>query len=916
MDAGAYTDLLDQLDRRTVVVTAGQRLARHLAAEYAARQRACGRRAWERPAILPWAAWLEQLWQELSETGASPRLLLTPLQELALWERVIEEWDAHATLLAPGAAARLAQEAWQLAHAWGLLPLEDHAAEASDDVRVFSGWAARYQQECERHGWLDEAHLPDELLGAVRAGRVALPARLVLAGFDEFTPQQQRLLNALCAAGSRVVLSPPPAAAGGGGGQAVRVGFEDEAKELAAMAQWVRSRLSTEPQARIGVVVPELASRRAALIRALEEALVPQAVLPGQAGRERPFNISLGLALADYPLVHAALTILRLGEQARRDDRLDLLEVSALLRSPFLGAAETEYAARGMLDMRLRAAREPYLSLAQLIQDAERFSCPQLAERLRAWRTALDALPQRQMPGRWAAAFAALTHALGWPGERVLSSAEFQTLEAWRGELTALSALDVVLSEVDGETARRHLENSARSRLFQPQSGETAAVQVLGVLEAAGLTFDHLWVMGLHDEAWPPPPRPNPLLPLRRQRELKMPHSSSERELEVARRLTARLLAAGSEVVASYSLSEAERVRHASPLIAALPEVSLEALRIEAVVPYRQRIHAAAALETVHDWQAPPLDAGHITGGTAVIADQSACPFRAYARHRLGASVPEHPESGLASQSRGALVHAALEALWGELQTQARLLALDETACRELVARAAREALERLQRRRPYTLGGARLRALEQERLEALLLEWLELERARAPFAVAEVETRRRLRLGALELEARVDRVDVLENGTRLVIDYKTGTPRPAHWFGARPKEPQLPLYALYGLSDAPADAVAYARVKRGACAFHGLAHTTDGVPFGIVPLADSVYALEHPSWSALMQSWRATLERLAEEFRQGVAAADPRADEDCRDCEQKPLCRIHELNERRGRVALADYAVREPTDE
>ncbi len=888
----------EALNAGATLVTAGQRLARALRVEFNARMASSGQSAWPGADILPWQAWLERLWQELSETGAVDRILLTPLQELALWERIIEDWDAHGSLLAAGAAARTAQEAWQLAHAWRLAP--EAQSDASDDTRVFAAWAVRYRQECERHGWLDSARLSDELLRAVRAGHVPLPARLELAGFDELTPQQQQLLEVLNAAGCAVMPCAPVVAAG----RAVRVAFGIEAEEAAAMAQWVRSRLAANSAARIGVVVPELTPRRAAVVRALEDALAPAATLPGQAGRERPFNVSLGLPLADHPLVHAALAILRLGAQNRRDDRLDLLDAGALLRSPFLGAAQSEHAARAALDARLRESREPYLQLSHLIQSAGTASGPKLAEHLQTWRTALDALPRRQAPGRWAAAFAGLARALGWPGERGLSSGEFQALEAWREQLGSLSALDAVLPAVDYDTALHHLEGSTRHRLFQPQSAETA-VQVLGVLEAAGLTFDHLWVMGLHDEVWPPAPGPNPLLPVRRQRERNMPRSSPERELDVARRITTRLLAAGKETVASYSLSEADRVRHASPLIAELPEATPDALLTGAVAPYRRQIHAGAALEAIDDWQAPALAPGRVAGGTAVIADQSACPFRAYARHRLAASQPDHPESGLGPADRGSLAHAALESLWADLGTQARLLALDDAARRDAVTRAAQAALTRLQRRRPFTLA-ARFRALEQERLEALLHEWLELERQRAPFAVAGVEARRTLRVGTLELAARVDRVDVLENGERLVIDYKTGTPRLAHWFEARPQEPQLPLYALYGLADGRgAGAVAYARVKRGDCAFLGLARAA-GVPPGVTTLAESDYAEAYPSWAALEQNWRATLERLAGEFGQGHAAAVPRDDEVCRDCEQKPFCRIHELNERRGRWTLA----------
>ena len=57
----------------------------------------------------------------------------------------------------------------------------------------------------------------------------------------------------------------------------------------------------------------------------------------------------------------------------------------------------------------------------------------------------------------------------------------------------------------------------AAQTLFQPEAPDVP-IQVLGVLESAGLEFDHLWVMGLTDEAWPIPARPNPFIPVALQR--------------------------------------------------------------------------------------------------------------------------------------------------------------------------------------------------------------------------------------------------------------------------------------------------------------------------------------------------------------------------------------------------------------
>ena len=81
-----------------------------------------------------------------------------------------------------------------------------------------------------------------------------------------------------------------------------------------------------------------------------------------------------------------------------------------------------------------------------------------------------------------------------------------------------------------------------------------------------------MWIAGLHAGVWPEAPRPNPFLPLALQRAAGMPHSSPERELSYARRITARLLDSAPEVVCSYPLFSGEEKLWVSPLIEALPE--------------------------------------------------------------------------------------------------------------------------------------------------------------------------------------------------------------------------------------------------------------------------------------------------------------------------------------------------------
>src|SRR5437667_381832 len=182
--------------------------------------------------------------------------------------------------------------------------------------------------------------------------------------------------------------------------------------------------------------------------------------------------------------------------------------------------------------------------------------------------------------------------------------------------------------------------------LFQPETPDTP-IQVLGLLESAGVEFDHLWVTGLTDEAWPLKSSPNPFLPLAQQRKAGIPEASAETSLALDRRITDGWKQAAGEVVFSYFTKEEDRDVLPSPLIADLPEKAVE---IPAFSKLRDVIFASRKTETLQDRVAPAVRKKQVRGGTRVLSDQAACPFRAFARHRLHAEELEEPAEGLTAK--------------------------------------------------------------------------------------------------------------------------------------------------------------------------------------------------------------------------------------------------------------------------
>jgi ATP-dependent helicase/nuclease subunit B len=870
------------------VVTPNRRLAQTLAREFDGRQIASGLTVWETADILPFGSFVERLYEDAlySDIAAQLPLLLTGAQEQELWEAAIRASEWGEALLAVPRAAADCRKAWGLAHEWRIAGALG-SFPGNEDARAFAEWARDYSRRCDKEGNTDEARLPDVVAPLLKEAALRKPKLLVAYAFDVVPLQVQDFLEACTKQGIEVRSCAPEEKES----KVSRIAFPSAREELEAAASWARAKLETfspsplpqgqgntwgeaegpgdkgtleaEQGVRIGVVVPDLGQRRKEVARVFARVMHPARNLPGAEQKALPFNISLGAPLADYPLARAALSILELAS-----GEIPFKQASKLIRSPFLAGAEPELSKRARLDAELRKQAPARVTLGKLV--ALIAGAPVLRQRLEAFFTLVREHPAgERSPHEWARHFSALLEAAGFPGERGLDSGEFQTQAKFNETLAEFAKLERVAPKMSFAQALARLRRLCTDTPFQPETPD-APIQVLGVLESVGLEFDALWVSGLTDEAWPLAASPNPFVPPALQRKAGIPEASAEATLARGKRITGGWLAAADEVVVSHPTMEEDRVLLASPLISAVPLGTPEA---KTFGRYRDLIFAARRTETVPDGQAPALATKTPRGGTRILSDQAACPFRAFARHRLVAEGLEEPVAGLDARARGLLLHTLMKELWSELKGSEGL----RGDCGPAIERAAVVAVREAKVEEPFA-------GLERKRLAKLAREWLEVERERPPFEVVAMEEKRKLAVAGLELNGRIDRMDKLEAGGHALIDYKTGRPTPNEWLNERPDDPQLPLYALNAKEDIAA--VAFARLKTGEMRYMGFSKGKDLIP-EVKPAKD---------WNALVDGWKKELDALGTGFASGDARVDPKKLlQTCRYCDLQPLCRVYE---------------------
>lgn len=800
-----YAWLSEALQDGGIVLTASRRLARELRSAFDAAQLSQGLAAWPTPGVHYWQDWARSVLLQ-SATASSPRLISRSTSTL-LWERVLRS-QLDGSALGIGSLTQHAMSAWQRLSQWRISADRLAAGTATRDERIFLHSLRDYQRRLRDNNWLDPEEWIAAAIEVIRAPDRPLPPGVLLAGFDRLSPLARHLLDTLqergCRAGARLLQNETSL-------PLTVHAMADAEAELRAAGRWANAILSQEPAAQIAVVAADLSTNASRYARLLREGLAP-GWQTGGSGFRRAVNVSYGQRLADYPVIAVALLCLRWISSGLRSR-----EVSVLLRSHFLGSDPgTE---GGELDVRLRGLPDRLWSPAALAEALSPASeAPGGGHRLaivRALAAMQVRIAERRTPSAWAKSIHEVLAEAGWPGSGVLQSDEFQLGNRWRELLNELAGLDLVLSSVTFAEAVQRLASLAREAVYQPESGP-GLVSLLGALEAAGLEFDHLWIVGVDSGRWPSQGNPLALVSRRLQREQAMPDATPTDTLEFSRLVMQRLAASARHVHCSWARAEADTRQMPSPLLRLF-----ESDDAETADPgwYAQTQLGKAGAVPVHDDPVPAVERRErLAGGSRTIALQWQEPFAAFAVGRLGVAELAPFQSGLTPRLRGDLLHDTLEMLLRGRPSQdaQRLWSDDERGLR--IGRAIERAIRRYEMHADAVL--RRLLALEKRRLRTMLDDFLLDERKRMPFQIERVEERLEFEHAGLLLTLRADRIDRLGDGSLAIIDYKSGRPRKLLGSDGEPNEPQLLVYAA--ATAEPVGALVLVNINRRAIDYNG----------------------------------------------------------------------------------------------
>ena len=890
-DIGQVSALLES---GYTVLTPNSRLARGVSNAWNQLKLDRGHSSWHTATISPVEAWLQDRWQDAVRGGLlEPLLPATAGQLSELWQEVVaaHQRDTRGySLIRPTAAAEQAARARDTLLRWQVdinLPRHRQLFELDEDSATFFSWQALFVEKLAELGMTSST---DALVQLLSCAPAMARHQLALVGFDEIPPLLEACIQAL---GEDVQQLRPS----GQAGQCIGYQYPDKRSELAAAARWARALHLESSSCSVAIILPDMRGDRPAL----EYLLRREFACLGANYTDLPVNFSTGVPLDRVPVVRDALLMLGMHRP-----QCAVTDIVALLQSRFHGLGDVNSAPCIQFIRRLFDIGTQTISAGDLRYRASQAKAPQSSQvqaqtpepglelgRVLLAISGLRDLRSAAPPSVWADRFSEVLALWGWPGSGSLDSIEYQQVQLWHKLLDEYAAYDALGDALNFEDALQLLTRCCARQVSQPQTPATK-LQVLGLLEAAGQSFDYLWICGMQASAWPPPARPNPFIPMRLQRELKMPNATAEREWEFASGLMAQYVHSAGQIIASVAQQRDGVPEKPSALLQGFVWESASAGEI--LDPRWVEVQARIELECVADNVAPPVDDGELAtlrGGSGLIEDQSQCPFRAFAKRRLGLSPLGEFGIALSAADRGSLLHDALYHLWGALSDSAVLAAMSDDQSSAAVRTAVTAAIDNLPGYRRSGMGPGYFE-LEAGRLHTLLMQWLEVERQRSDFTVVAREESISLQLNKLNISLRADRIDQLPDGARFIIDYKSGRSSPQDWLGERPPRPQLLLYGL--AMQQTVAGLAFAQVRSRDCKYTGAGQieVAPGVQSDIEKLVKDKMPVK--DWEDLAAAWQENLERLAQEFVDGAAQVDPLQSSSCTYCGLQPLCRVGEL--------------------
>lgn len=876
-----------------IVLTSGGRMARQIIHRYRRHKLASCARCWLPIKAMSFNDWLKSLWmQTWPEYIAASKW-----NRLSIWLRALKEVPP------PGLFHEGLCLADNLDKNYAILVRNLMSPGKRVVTQPLAQWSLEVTRIFEKNmidkGFIHPVEIPihlsrilsnDKMNGKICLQRINFPKRIVLSCLDQASPLEKEFFSFLDRIAEVVYMETcdPDIS------RLEATMLPDAIQEVEWIVEMAVEASLKLPLHCIGIAVTDMKTYGNLFEKILED------VLGKRAGEGwSSFNITMGKPLIRSSLVQAALLPLRIVPEGQ-----DRPHIFSLLQSPYYGIWAARRHKLAALD---RIWRRDNLSsnLEHLINSVKR-DYTEEADELKNLKATLSPIlnnsKSKNKVREWDYFIREIWKKLGFP---VLAGEEDRT--AWEHLREGMGQINMCLYDEEMSLGRyfQWLSFFSTQKLFSVRGYENEGLQVMGLIEARGLSFDRLFVTGMISGLLPQPARALPFLSPEERR--KVQGGTAEDQYRFARTLFQKLIASSPHI----SLSRPGQ-KDGEPLVQSpfWPQkentAAVDLWNTESPLWSRCRWLTRAKEgmrdKTVEQFIDPSIEVCKTTiplpseVSSTSLEDGIACPFRFFALHCLQIEPLRETGPGLSPLARGSMIHRCLSRFVDEVRQKKLDLIKDWQVIKTLLKKEAVSLLSPLSDQFPWRVELKRLIYDDDNQgmnNKGLLYRWLEEEKryrekkglywlsSEAPFSGLLLNGHK------VSISGRIDRIDQeTEGGGYVCWDYKTGqipTMRDLDELRASQILPYI-LAVQKGLTNIS--------VSAGSAVTGGYIRLDSE---GKIRLFEPSFAEE--DWKRIMLIWEARVSELFNKLEDGdirpspVPAPTRKDDGACKNCPVRVLC-------------------------
>ena len=424
---------------------------------------------------------------------------------------------------------------------------------------------------------------------------------------------------------------------------------EDEIKSASKWAYDLRKKSDKT----IAIIVPELEKSQYLFEKEFNQNFSEEF----SQTKDKSFNISIGKTLISYNIIKDLILILKITQQMY-ENKIQVSEILQLLNSAYIGGNSHQ-----KLIVPILKLEKSTITVEQLIAIStdNKF--------LLAIFTKKQTFDKKYHDD-WLITFENILNTWQFNQARKMTSDEYQIFNKYLNSSLIFNKLARLAKKISLSAAINDLIMSLTNIIFQPQAS-LSQIQILGSLEAEGLSFDHTWIVGINNKVLPYSLNPPRYIPVDLCKKYKIPRCDFKHIMTDSNNSLQLLSISSNCPIISY----AKTINDTEILGSSLLKWDKKLTQFTTIKPEK------VTIEYTNE-KVKKLENLNIKSGIKTLQNQMQCPFKGFT-NRLYIDSFEDEYLGINNLNKGNILHRSLELLYREVNTKNKLENLTQDEVRK-----------------------------------------------------------------------------------------------------------------------------------------------------------------------------------------------------------------------------------------